>query len=87
MIKYSYWIVTEFWVLTNGVDEDMQNLPMAPCMAPASADGSWRSNSRVGGMGVTPGDLGGQGFVSFMSKDPFYKVSTLRRWDLGCVYY
>lgn len=40
MIKYSYLIVTEFGVLTNGVDEDVQNLPMAP----ASTDDSWRSN-------------------------------------------
>lgn len=44
MIKYSYWIVTEFGMLTKGVDEDVQNLPVAPCVAPASTDDSWRSN-------------------------------------------
>ena len=43
MIKYSCWIVTEFWVLANGVDEDVQNLPMVLC-TPASAGDSWRSS-------------------------------------------
>lgn len=50
----------------------------------------WFLEKQLAGGGewvLTPSDFGGQHAASFKSKDPFSKVSTLRRWEPGCIYY
>lgn len=46
--------MTNFGVLTKSVDEDVQNLPMVPCLAPASRMVPAGAITVWGGMGPNP---------------------------------